>query len=211
MPYNSNGNTSFVLKIATLPALGTVYQTSYNFENYGYTPSRGTKITTTNTVVTSTSNRIVYVAPPNFAYTSFTYSATDLDGIATSTGYVIITASDLITVLSTFWVDNESWTVENAISSAASWSATSTGNLNYFIYGGDFDPSVGYNNDVRWYFKAPSKFLGNQAFSYNGYMSFYMGAFAGDFATYGRATPFDFVQLTCSTCMSGAGMILTQV
>ena len=147
-----------------------MYQTSFNFENYGYAPTRNVQIVSPGTNVTSPTYRLVYVAPPNFAYTSFTYNVTDSNGLS-HVGLVTITASDSVIVSSTFWIDNEGmiyklfcmhegWIVQAAVAYNSSWSATSTGNLNYFIYGGDFDPTVGFANDVLWYFQAPSKFSG---------------------------------------------------
>jgi hypothetical protein len=35
---------------------------------------------------------------------------------------------------------------------------------------------------LRWYFSAPSKFLGNRANAYGGTISFALGSFAGDFS-----------------------------
>ncbi len=114
---------------------------------------------------------------------------------------------------SQFWTDNEWWTVQTAINTNATWSATSTGNLNFFIYGGDFDPTLNLNNNVLWYFLAPPKFLGDHGYAYGGHLSFWLGSFAGDFINSARVTPWNFITLRCETCANaygGTGVYLSQ-
>ena len=146
--------------ITTLPSLGTLYQTSINFETFGYKPTRTIQITSAPTQVTSPTYRVVYVPPPNFASTNFSYMVQDLNACTQRSHPLLLTATDKVSVTSQFWTDNEWWTVQTAVNTNATWSATSTGNLNFFIYGGDFDPTLNLNNAVRWFFQAPPKFLG---------------------------------------------------
>jgi hypothetical protein len=49
--------------IADLPASGSLNQLSQVFSLYGYEPKAGVKVTSQNTVVTGSNNRILYVRP----------------------------------------------------------------------------------------------------------------------------------------------------
>jgi hypothetical protein len=142
--------------------------------------------------------------------TTFKYSITGASG--TRTGQVTLTAPDLVTVSSPFWTDNEGWTIQSAVNTNSTWSPTSTSaSLNYFVFGGDFDPVVGLNNNVRWYFLAPSKFLGNFGYLYNGFIQFWLGSFAGDFsANSALQTPYNLIELWCSSCDNNKGVTLAQ-
>lgn len=104
------------------------------------------------------------------------------------------------------------------------------GNLNHFIYSDSIPYVVGSANTARWSFTAPSKFRygdahicpdgptrtptrdhsGNFERAYNGYISFWLTSFAGDFTTSVYPNPKTFVALTCATCASGAGITLAQ-
>jgi hypothetical protein len=209
LPYVSTGTITSV-EITQMPALGLLYQTSLNFELYGYNPTRTVQITSVPTVVTSPTYRIVYIPPPNFVATFFKYKVTPSVGLP-RTGQVTLTAPDLVTMASPFWTSNEGWTVQTAVNTNSTWSPTSTStSLNYFVFGGDFDPVVGQNNNVRWYFIAPPKFLGNYGYIYNGFLQFWLGSFAGDFANTAIATPYNLIELWCSSCGSGGGITLAQ-
>jgi hypothetical protein len=50
-------------KISSLPQSGSVYQLSQVYSAYGYEPKAGNVVTTTNTVVTGSNNRIYYKRP----------------------------------------------------------------------------------------------------------------------------------------------------
>lgn len=73
LPYPNSSSSVISLWITSLPSLGALYQTSSNFETFGYAPTRNIQITTTPTLVTSSTNRVVYLPPANFAFNSFTY------------------------------------------------------------------------------------------------------------------------------------------
>lgn len=49
--------------ITTIPASGNLYQLSQVFSAYGYEPKAGSTITTPNTAVTGSLNRVYYVRP----------------------------------------------------------------------------------------------------------------------------------------------------
>jgi hypothetical protein len=114
LPYAGTGQTVSSVQITTLPSLGTLYQTSINFETFGYAPTRTVQITTVPTTVTSVTHRVVYVAPPNFASTNFSYQVTDSTAGTTRSHPLLLTAPDKVTVTSQFWTDNEWWTVQTA-------------------------------------------------------------------------------------------------
>jgi hypothetical protein len=50
-------------KVSSLPQSGSVYQLSQVYSAYGYEPKAGNAVTTTNTVVTGSNNRIYYKRP----------------------------------------------------------------------------------------------------------------------------------------------------
>jgi hypothetical protein len=107
--------------------------------------------------------------------------------------------------------------VQTAALVNVSWSATSTGALNHYIYVGDEQHRlvVGARNDGRWYFKAPQAvYARNMAIAYTGTLSFWLGAFAGDFDTpalqYQTAASQPFVALVCASCAGGTGVTLAQ-
>jgi hypothetical protein len=77
LPFDPEGSIAEV-NITTLPTLGSLYLTSFNFETFGYSPTRSTQITTGNTTVNFKSYRVVYVPPPNFVANSFLYSGLTL-------------------------------------------------------------------------------------------------------------------------------------
>lgn len=73
LPHDPEGLINEV-NITAPPSLGNLYQTSFNFETFGYSPTRSVQITNVNTTVSSPTYRVVYVPPPNFVATTFGYS-----------------------------------------------------------------------------------------------------------------------------------------
>eukprot|EP01083_Nonionella_stella_P279280 950102_1 len=119
--------------------------------------------------------------------------------------------SDRIKAQSDFITDADSWIILSASSQSALWSATSTGSLNHYIYSDTISLVVGSLNTMRWAFKAPSSpFDDDFGLAYNGALRFVLGAFAGDFSEAQYALPRRFVEIECSTCDSGNGVILVQ-
>ncbi len=102
------------------------------------------------------------------------------------------------TVASSFTLDSDGWAVKAVSSAPAAFSPTSSGPaLNRYVYGGDsIALVVGANNNVRWRFVAPSKFLRSAVTSFAGTLRFTLAAFAGDLAGNTRySNPSDFVTL----------------
>jgi Laminin B (Domain IV) len=212
LPYDADSN-SMVAQIVTLPSIGTLYQLSTNYINFGYEPAKGTEIASVPTNVSAAANyRIVYAAPVGFTPTSFTYKAIDtVQSLDSAAGNVLVTRTDNVLQASYFHETEESWQAVGPVITTASWSSTSTGLLNRYIYRPIASLVVGVNNNVIWYFNAPAGFTGDFRRAYGGALSFTLGAFEGDFTSTGaRSNPFTFVALECSTCNGGSGMTIAQ-
>lgn len=216
-PYDAENSINYV-NITSLPSQGTLYQTSANYETYGYTPARTTiPITTIPSKVNSATYKLVYVSPMGISTIgkhaiTFTYVVMDNENFNRSGIVTLLPYNERILVSSLFYIDNEGWITQTAVTTNTSWSGTSSGNLlNYFIYAGDMEPTLYQRNDVIWYLQAPSKFYGDMGAAYNGYLQFALGSFAGDFSAASlRALPFTFVTLTCASCNNGLGITLAQ-
>ncbi|CEO99160.1 Laminin IV type A domain-containing protein [Plasmodiophora brassicae] len=210
LPNATGGYPILATQIGSVPSSGALYQLSQVYAVYGYMPQKGTQITSSYTNVSSlASNRVLFSAPIGFTGANFTYYAINKYGMSTSAGIVYITV-DGSAVSSPFTTSNENWFVVYDATASAGWSATSIGNLNHFIYSDSIPYVVGSANTARWSFTAPSKFSGNFERAYNGYISFWLTSFAGDFTTSVYPNPKTFVALTCATCASGAGITLAQ-
>jgi hypothetical protein len=207
-PFDADSDPMTV-QITALPASGALYHLSSNYINFGFEPARGTAISAVPATITDAQVRVVYAAPVGFVSTRFSYTAND-GSTTSSAGWVDVTPSHNRTLHSAFLFDAESWTVQTASSTAATWSATSLGALNHFVYRGDIALVVGSVNSARWFFRAPAGFYRNNARVYGGRLSFVLGAFEGDLSANRFADPSTFVMLECSTCASGAGIRLAQ-
>lgn len=211
LPVDLELDAILATRVTSLPAVGKLYHLSANYIAFGYEPAKGAEITSVPaTLAAGAADRVVYEAPVGFEATRFEYETEDVNNDVSAAGIVDVTASDGVTVSSAFHADEDGWTVETAASVAASWSGTSTGALNHFVYGQFGSLVVGANNDVRWHFLAPAKFLRNNARLYGGRLEFVMGHFEGDLEGNAAGTPLTFVELECSACASGAGITLAQ-
>ena len=140
----------------------------------------------------------------------FLKSATDAEGTS-SAGIVFITKDDKVMQKSQFIQSNEGWNVITQGTISSTWSATSVGDLNHFIYADDIPLVLNSKNTIRWSFDAPSKFYGNYGMAYNGFLQFYMTSFSGDFSSNTYPNPKTFISIECSTCNSGNGLMIAQV
>jgi len=213
LPDNNGDADTLTCSIEVLPTVGTLYELSANYISFATLPIEGTEITAVPHVITDTSHRVAYSAPTAFVAERFEYSVTDDEGAPLTSlinGIVDVVPSDRITLSDYFHQDESSWTIMTATSSAASWSGTSTGSLNHFIYKGQDSLVLNQNNNNRWYFEAPAKYSRNNARLYGGTVSFVMGHFEGDLTANTRSNPKSFITLECSTCGT-SGYILAQV
>lgn len=213
LPYDKDGHP-VECTIESLPAVGTIHQVSPNYITYGYTPVKGSQITSVPTTLVAGSNhQFVYVAPLDFEPVRFNYSVNDTSEnlVSNITSIVDVTSTTKQLLQSNFHFDRESWQKSAAAASAADWSGTSTGALNHYIYSGDVEPAVGQVNNIRWHFLAPSTYLRDNAIAYNGQLRFWLGSFAGEFTAATRyPNPIDFVRLECATCNGGLGLAISQ-
>jgi hypothetical protein len=222
--------------ILSLPSSGSISQVSSNFLVYGssYSPAKGqllgrniTDASNVQNSVNFTANRvidpalhIVYTAPANAAPTSFTFLLIDSLNSINSTGKVDLTVGNNVAVSENFYFpsDSSSWQVEEIstdnriVLNSVSYSPTSTGILNHYIY---YAPSSNFlanpsNSEQRWSFVKQYN-SANFINSYSGTLSFVLGSFAGNFADSNQYNqPFSLVELLCNSCNNGAGITIAQ-
>lgn len=222
--YDADGDT-LTSRITSVPQQGSLYQISQIFSDYGYAPKRGDQFAApagTGTVVTGSKHRIVYTPPantnePTEKWASFTYTVSD--GTTTSEpGIVWLVPPSKMMVSSDFSAGLDGWTVaDNGARASAlpagglAHEAFSRGLLNHYVLATDAEihtSKVSGWDDSRWYFVAPSKFLGNHAVAYGGSLVFSMASAAGDFAASNINGEAAVVVLDCATCNSGSGVRL---
>ena len=185
--------------ISQLPARGTLYQLSNVYSSHGYEPIQGTQITTKNTTITGSNNRVYYKLAhrrlcseraDRFSYT-VTVQAQAQQANANEGTVTIVDSSGTI-VCSDFLLGPDGWTIigNKASVSAPIYEPYSRNNfINHYIYGSDNHNHISTTTPLRthsqrdkslWYFNAPSKMLGNMGIAYGGYISFTISIFAGD-------------------------------
>merc|ERR1719197_734282 len=59
-------------------------------------------------------------------------------------------------------------------------------------------------DNALWYYRAPSKFLGDMAASYGGTLAFTLSAASGDFSAENLTPTKDLVVLECTTCVTAS-------
>lgn len=208
--------------IISAPSSGSLYQLSQVFSDYGYEPMRGTAIGSVPTVVTGSMNRIVYTPPANTnpplgAWAQFQYTVTDGTTVS-EPGIVWLVPEHKQIVASDFATGLDGWSaiVNGAREAAKSagglrFEPYSRGLLNHYVLATDMEIDTNRrskDDDARWYFQAPAKFLGNHAVAYGGKLEFSMASAAGDFAAGNRNGNAAVVVIDCATCNSGAGVRL---
>eukprot|EP01029_Cantina_marsupialis_P025559 TRINITY_DN6771_c0_g1_i1.p1 TRINITY_DN6771_c0_g1~~TRINITY_DN6771_c0_g1_i1.p1 ORF type:complete len:361 (+),score=65.51 TRINITY_DN6771_c0_g1_i1:65-1084(+) len=209
--YDTDGDV-LTAKITKLPATGELYQLSQVFNDYGYAPTRGVKVSSVGTIVTGSNNRIIYVPPrtptPKGAWTTFEYTVSDVSSTS-EPGIVWITPDSGSVVESLFTNSVEDWTIDqNGNSGKLLHQKSSFGRMSRYIHSTDDEihQASSGSDMVQWYFVAPSKFLGNHIIMYNGRVSFDLAAHAGNFKK--QNSQLDFVELKCDSCAMGAGIRL---
>lgn len=222
--YDRDGG-KLTARITALPESGTLYQLSQVFSDYGYNPKRGAAIKSVagaGEVVTGSKNRLVYTPPANTnpppgKWARFTY--TIHDGTTESEpGYVWLVPPHGNIVASGFSTSKDGWHIMgNGARAAAkadgglSFEAYSRGLLNHYVLGTDAEihvNSVTKDDDSRWYFHAPAKFLGNHVIAYGGEMKFSFASASGDFSPANLNSKAAVVVLDCASCARGAGIRL---
>lgn len=219
--YDSDGD-ALTVRITSVPDSGKLYQLSQVFSDFGYDPKRGSEISSASSAspveVTGSKHRIVYTPPantnpPEHMWSQFTYTVSD--GSATSEpGIVWLLPPSGKIVSSDFSAGLDSWTVEGNGARSASMVAGglvyepySRGLLNHYVLATDAEihtNKVSGNDDSRWHFVAPSKFMGNHAIAYGGSFTFSLASAAGDFAASNINGQAALVVIECATCNSGS-------
>ena len=169
---------------------GTLFQLSQIFSTYGYEPKAGVVISTNNTLVTGSGNRVYYVPPASFLdnnrIDTFTYQAFNGTVYSYPATVTIVSSTGAIQGYD-FDFGSENWTIiGNNVPTLATYDPSSVGTLlNSYIYSSDTEINIisaGASDYSLWYFQAPSSSLGNLGMAYGGTLQFTLMAFAGDFA-----------------------------
>lgn len=206
--------------VASLPGGGSLKQLSAVFSDYGYEPKSGADIGAGAIAVTGSANRVVYERPEldraeAGKWGTFTYTVSD--AFSTSApGIVTLVPESGVLVASTFFLDSEAWSVvgnagTSAAASALSYDGTSRGALlNRYVHATDATVNVDAagNDRTKWYFAAPTAFLGHHGIAYGGALEFVLASFSGDFAEANRNEGLHLVELECAACDTNAGVTL---
>ena len=212
--------------ISQLPAHGTLYQLSNVYSSHGYEPIQGKQITTKNTTITGSNNRVYYKPAhrrlcsehaDRFAYTVFAHAQhaqAKGDAQATNTpqqananeGTITIVNTDGTIVCSDFLLGPDGWTIignKERVSPPIYEPYSRNNFINHYIYATDNHVHISttkhsQRDKALWYFNAPSKMLGNMGIAYGGYISFVMSIFAGDMKQMNQGV--NLVELECSRC-----------
>jgi len=202
--------------ISQLPARGTLYQLSSVYSSHGYEPIQGTQITTKNTTITGSMNRVYYKQArrricseraDSFSYTVNVQAKGQAQAQAkgeaqaqttnnpqpSNEGTITIVNTDGTIVCSDFLLGTDDWTI------IATDNHVHVPTNNHVSTNSQRDKAL-------WYFNAPSKMLGNLDIAYGGYISFTMSIFAGDMTQMNQGV--NLVELECSRCGYNKGITL---
>jgi hypothetical protein len=211
--------------ISQLPAHGTLYQLSNVYSSHGYEPIQGTQITSNNTTIRDSMNR-VYYKPANRRLCSeradsFAYTVTAQATYQTSHEGIVTTVNSHGTIVcSDFLLGPDGWTIignKQRVSNPIYEPYSRNNFINHYIYATDNNIHVATINPMHtqtqinrdkalWYFNAPSKMLGNMGIAYGGYISFVISIFAGDTKKMNKEV--NLVELECSRCGYKTGITL---
>jgi len=226
LPGYSPAGTKLTTYITSLPSVGSLYQLSQVYSDYGYEPKRGWPLTnaTSPIKITGSRNRIIYTPPwntnePQGKWDWFTYTVTDKVTVSAQ-GIVWLVPPAGNIVYSDFSVDLDGWTVvQNGARAAALpaggllYQPFSRGVLNHYVLATDAEINTNKitgNDDTLWYFVAPPKFMGMNNIAYGGTLTFAMASAAGDFSPSNINAGVQAVVLECASCASGAGTRLVK-
>lgn len=213
--------------ISQLPAHGTLHQLSNVYSSHGYEPIQGAKITTNNTPVTGSMNRVYYkqakqrLCSENADSFSYTVNVQTTNNpqqanappppTLSNEGTITIVNTDGTIVCSDFLLGPDGWTIigNKASVSAPIYEPYSRNNfINHYIYATDnhnhistttpTTPTISQRDKALWYFNAPSKMLGNMGIAYGGYISFTISIFAGDMKQMNQGV--NLVEIECGRC-----------
>ena len=228
--YDSDGD-SVRVTITSVPSTttaGTLYQLSQPYSAYGYEPKAGVAISSANTIVTGSGNRIVFSPPrnrkePAASWGTFQYQCTDTSNTqSVKAGVVSLLAPGNKLVHSSYTFGSDSWSVtaNGAGGVGIAHSRSSRGLLNHYVFSKDDEINVNSAGDdsMLWYFVAPPAFLNpspnaaptnrHNLLAFGGSLSFTLSSQAGDFSAGNMNSNLNLVVLECATCNGGHGIRL---
>lgn len=214
--------------ITSVPSVGSLFQISQIFSDYGYEPKRGLAIPTANAsnpvAISGSRNRFIYTPPaqmnePTEKWAWFTYTVSDRTSTS-APGIVWLLPPHRRPVYSDFSVSLEGWTVtgngaraQASPAGGLSYEAFSRGVLNHYVLATDAEINTNKrtkNDDTLWYFVAPAKFWGMHNIAYGGALTFAMSSAAGDFSPANVNTDVPVIIIECASCASGSGIRLVK-
>jgi len=217
--HEDSGNT-LEYYITSLPATGTLHETSQNYRTFGTDPKAQTNsIAVVPHKVTDSLFRVVYIPPyytsgPDGFWASFEYEARDtVTADISDRTKVVLTNQDNHVVKSTFLLDDEGWTIGgDTVTATPTHQILAWGGLNRYIHATDslqlIDFSTG-TDTKQWYFLAPAKFYSAEVWSaFGGTLAFTVRSTYGLFSRLN--SPVEWIVLECSTCDSGRGLRLVR-
>jgi hypothetical protein len=192
------------------------------YSSHGYEPIQGTQITTKNTTITGSNNRVYYKQASqsvcsehadSFSYKVVAQVQTQQQAISNEGTITIVDSSGTI-VCSDFLLGPDGWTIignKERVSNPIYEPYSRNNFINHYIYATDNHNHISTTNPLHrdnalWYFNAPSKMLGNMGIAYGGYISFTMSIFAGDLKQMNQGV--NLVELECSRCGYNNGITL---
>lgn len=207
--------TKLTYIITKLPLHGTLYQLSHVYSLHGYPPIAGIQITSPRTIVSGSMYRVYYVPTIRSACSAradaFSFITTDGSN-ESAEGNVSIVDADGTIVCSDFLLGTEEWTVignkeptSNPVYEPYSRDQT----FSRYIHASDNTIHMsprGETDRSRWYFQAPSKFLGDFSIAYGGNLRFSISLFAGDITRLNKEV--SLVELECKQCGYKNGITL---
>lgn len=208
--YDSKGRR-MSYEVTSLPAVGTLWQTSQIYCDHGYTPKRSStsQISSPGEAVACAKRgrHLMYTYPKNLPapsgkFGSFEYSV-KIEGLpGCGRGIVTLVDSTRVLTISDFRRGTDGFTIiDNAGTKTPQYDPSSSGLLNQFITGTSLEGWHGH-----WYFNLPSEYLGFQAPAYGGSLGFTLGSSSGDFSLLNSDV--HEVIMTCDACDNGKGITL---
>jgi len=199
---------------------GALFLPSYNYCKYGHQPSKRGSLVTAPVAITCNNPSLLYNFPsnqvlPRAELDRFTYVVESSTHGRSCPGVVhFVYSIETLLVASEFLTSADGWTIEgNCATAKAVWDPTSSGPLmNRYVHSTEcsIDLDAGRTDKMLWFFKAPSKFLGNSitggmAGAYRGTLRFTLSSASGDFSLLnsghdGTSNTLPVVRIECSTC-----------
>jgi len=159
--------------------------------------------------------RLLYVRPTpdrllNGEWSRFSYTVSD-SVTNSEPGQVVLVSPEKKVIASDFSFDSDSWLVagNRVANTPVQYEASSRGSLNHYIYATDDTLNMQDDNDEnKWFFQAPAKYLGWQGIVYKGFLEFTMSSFSGDFSAGNLNSDLNLIELHCSKCNTNKGVTL---